>query len=141
MKKITYTQTIPPKQKYWDLFQTTGWNDKYQATPETLIQTIVNSSFYLSAYDGDQLVGFGRVLSDGCMHAMIFDLIIIPPYQGRGIGSEILTKLVEKCLSMGIGDIQLFSAKGKAGFYEKHGFVIRPEDAPGMEYSPENVNQ
>ena len=30
-------------------------------------------------------------------------------------------------------DIQLFCAKGKAGFYERFGFLPRPQDAPGME--------
>ena len=47
----------------------------------------------------------------------------------------VLQELVEKCLELGIHDIQLFCAKGKAGFYEKHGFVVRRADAPGMEYS------
>jgi len=32
-----------------------------------------------------------------------------------------------------IRDLQLFSARGKDGFYRRHGFSIRPDAAPGME--------
>ncbi len=31
-------------------------------------------------------------------------------------------------------DIQLFSARGKREYYEKRGFMARPEDGPGMQY-------
>jgi ribosomal protein S18 acetylase RimI-like enzyme len=138
MNNVTYSETMPPKEKYWELFLTTGWNEAYQATPETLLQAVANSAFYISAYDGDKLVGFGRVLSDGYLHATIYEMIIEPTYQRQGIGSEILTRLVEKCVDLGITDIQLFCAKGKVGFYQKHGFVVRPTDAPGMQYSYSN---
>ena len=53
---------------------------------------------------------------------------MLPAYQGQGIGSRILADLVERCRSHGIYDIQLFCAKGKAGFYEKYGFESRPDD-------------
>ncbi len=87
----------------------------------------------VSAFDDDRLVGFGRVVTDHVMHAMIFDMIILPEYQGRGIGTMILNRLVERCLALGIRDIQLFCARGKIGFYEKNGFEARADDAPGMQ--------
>ena len=61
------------------------------------------------------------------------DLIVLPSYQGSGIGTRILDEITDKCRSLGIPDIQLFCARGKAGFYEKHGFARRPADGPGME--------
>lgn len=64
---------------------------------------------------------------------MIYEMIIFPEYQGKGIGKEILNMLVEKCKTNNIRDIQLFCAKGKREFYEKYGFVARQEDAPGMQ--------
>jgi len=88
----------------------------------------------LGAYDGEQLVGFGRLVSDGILHAMIYELIVLPQYQGQGIGGEILGMLVEKSREAGVRDIQLFSARGKRDFYEKRGFRARPDDAPGMQY-------
>ena len=78
-------------------------------------------------------------MTDLVLHAMIFDMIVLPDYQGRGIGTKILSRLVNKCLKQGIRDIQLFCAKGKRVFYEKNGFEIRTTDAPGMQLMKEKV--
>jgi GNAT superfamily N-acetyltransferase len=120
--------------QFWKLFQTTGWNDKYQLSPEEYMFALHSSWYMLGAYDGEQLVGFGRLVSDGVVHSMIYDLIVLPEYQWRGIAGEILERLIKRCKEEGIRDIQLFCAHGKRKFYEKRGFVARPSDAPGMQY-------
>jgi ribosomal protein S18 acetylase RimI-like enzyme len=130
---IRLSEQLPDKHEYFDLFITTGWNQQYQASPEEVEQANRNSWLTVSAYDDEKLVGFGRVVTDFVLHARIFDMIILPGYQGQGIGTMILEKLVKKCKDHGIRDIQLFCAKGKRGFYEKNGFEIRAEDAPGMQ--------
>jgi len=124
----------PAGEQFWRLFQTTGWNKKYQLSPGELVQSLHASWFVISAYDGEKLVGFGRLVSDGVLHAMIYELIVLPEYQGRGIGGKILEDLVAKCREARVRDIQLFCAAGKRAFYEKRGFRVRPEDAPGMQY-------
>jgi GNAT superfamily N-acetyltransferase len=131
---ITYTDDVPRKAEFYRLFETTGWNKKYQLSPEELLQAVENSWYAVSAYNGDTLVGFCRVMCDGVVHALILDLIVAPSDQGQGIGSQILRMVTDKCTSCGIRDIQLFSARGKAAFYEKNGYVRRPQDAPGMEW-------
>jgi GNAT superfamily N-acetyltransferase len=131
---IEYRPEIPDQQQFVALFETTGWNQNYQATPQEFSHMLEHTWYMLAAYDGEQLVGFGRVVSDLVLHAMIYDMIVDPTYQGQGIGGEILDRLVEKCLQHGIRDIQLFCARGKRSFYEKRGFVARPEEGPGMQY-------
>jgi GNAT superfamily N-acetyltransferase len=131
---IEYRPEIPDQQQFVALFETTGWNQNYQATPQEFSHMLEHTWYMLAAYDGEQLVGFGRVVSDLVLHAMIYDMIVLPAYQGQGIGGEILDRLVEKCLQHGIRDIQLFCARGKRSFYEKRGFVARPEEGPGMQY-------
>lgn len=79
-------------------------------------------------------MGFGRIISDGIVHALILDVIVLPEMQGEGMGKEIMNKLILKCKKHNIRDIQLFCAKDKAGFYEKLGFERRDENAPGMQY-------
>jgi GNAT superfamily N-acetyltransferase len=135
---IQYRAQAPAKEKFSQLFEKTGWNDEYHQTPEELHRAIRNSWYALSAHDGEQLVGFGRLVADEVSHAMIYDLIVDPAYRGQGIGTEILAQLVQKCLDAGIRDIQLFCAKGKRSFYEKRGFVARRADAPGMAYLRED---
>ena len=131
---LRFRTNHPSKEDFWHLFSTTGWNDKYHASADELMLAVANSWYVVSAYLGEELVGFGRVVTDQVMHAMIFDLIVDPAHQNRGIGSQILNMLVKKCLDANIRDIQLFSANEKQTFYEKRGFVARPREAPGMEY-------
>jgi GNAT superfamily N-acetyltransferase len=131
---VLYKCNLPSVGDFWNLFATTGWNEEYRLTADELFSAIARSSNVISAYLGSSLVGFGRVVSDGKIHAMIYDLIVAPEHQGKGIGAEILNRLVERCKADGIRDIQLFAAKGKRGFYEHRGFSARMEDAPGMEY-------
>ncbi len=130
---IVLSDRLPDKDAYFALFVTTGWNEEYQASPDDLETVNRNSWLTLSAYDGTRLVGFGRVVTDFVLHAMIFDMIVLPEYQRRGIGTMILKALVSKCNERGIRDIQLFCARGKRAFYEKNGFEARPDDAPGMQ--------
>ena len=131
---INFRAEMPSQEQFWNLFQTTGWNDTYHLSPQELFRAVSINWFAVSAFDGERLVGFGRVVSDGILHAMIYEMIVLPVYQGQGIGAQILHILVQRCLEANIRDIQLFCARGKRGFYEKYGFAARSEDAPGMQY-------
>ena len=133
MDGLIFNNSLPDRQTFYELFITTGWNDKYQLNTLQLFQALTNSWFLVSAYENENLVGFGRIICDGVVHALILDLIIHPDYQNTGIGGKILDKLVEKCKQHQIRDIQLFCAKGYTGYYEKRGFKKRPDNAPGME--------
>ncbi len=132
--KFNYRSEINTIDEYWNLFEATGWNENYKISKQDLSDVLKKSWYYVAAYDGERLIGFGRVSTDGILHAMIYDLITDPTYQRKGIGAEILSRLVKKCREENIRDIQLFCAKGKRKFYERRGFVVRNEEAPGMEY-------
>jgi GNAT superfamily N-acetyltransferase len=131
--RITYRETLPESCAFAALFDTTGWFRNAPLDIPALEQALAQSWATLSAYEGELLVGFGRVISDGVIHALIVELIVLPDYQHQGIGSAILEQLVARCRNAGIRSIKLFAASGKDGFYERHGFVRRPPDAPAME--------
>ncbi|MBN1949493.1 MAG: GNAT family N-acetyltransferase [Candidatus Cloacimonetes bacterium] len=130
---ITYSHQLPPISAYFDLFSTTGWNRDYQSTARDLETALQHSQFLVCAYQEGRLIGFGRIVDDGVLHAMVYDLIAHPDFQKRGIGSNILEKLLAYCLQKNIRDIQLFAAADRMEFYKKHGFQPRPDNAPGME--------
>lgn len=132
--QVIYQTKLNSIEGYWNLFETTGWNKGYKISKQDLSIALEKSWYLVAAYGGDRLIGFGRIVTDGILHAMIYDLITDPMSQEKGIGSEILMRLVKKCQEEGIRDIQLFCAKGKRKFYEKRGFVARHEESPGMEY-------
>jgi len=131
--EITFYPRPPAAIDYQRLFETTGWNQQYRASREELYQAISNSWFVVSAYHQDELVGFGRVISDGILYALICDLIVTPAFQGKGVGSALLNKLIDRCRSQHLRVLWLFSAKDKSAFYKKFGFFERPLDAPGMQ--------
>jgi len=133
-EQITYKSELPLVDQYFELFKSTRWNEEYNLTQEELAVSIKDSFYSVCAYDSDKLVGFGRFVSDGILHAMIYEMIVAPEYQRRNIGSQILKMLLNKCFELNIRDIQLFCAKGKRNFYERNGFAARPDDGPGMEY-------
>lgn len=132
MDPITVSPTPPHPAEYLELFETTGWNERYRADEADLAHALENSWYVVTAREGERLVGMGRVVSDGAIYGMIYDMIVRPSHQGRGIGSRILEMLVERCRRAGLRDIQLFSSRGRAPWYRRRGFRDRPGDAPGM---------
>jgi GNAT superfamily N-acetyltransferase len=132
--EIIYNNSIPDKEQFFNLFQTTGWNEEYDLNEDIMFKAINQSWYIVSAFKNGELVGFGRVISDGILHALIVDMIVNPEYQQKGIGKNIMKMLLDKCVEPNICDIKLFCAKDKAGFYHKFGFGERPDDAPGMQF-------
>jgi ribosomal protein S18 acetylase RimI-like enzyme len=78
------------------------------------------SHMTIFAYRGDQLVGFGRAISDGQYQAAIYDCAVVPEFQGHGIGSEIIRLIVGQFTHC---NIILYASPGREGFYEQHGFA------------------
>ncbi len=132
--EIEYSDKIPDKDSFFTLYSSTGWDEEKAKTKEDLYEAIKNSWYIVSVFSNEVLIGFGRVISDGKLHAFIVDLIISPEYKLKGIGSEILYRLVNYTHHAGINDIQLFCANNKKEFYLKNNFIERPVNAPGMQY-------
>lgn len=135
MLQIEYRSVSPTAEEFKALYDTTGWGSTTRS-PSYYQGALRGSWFTCSAYHSGKLIGFARVISDGCLHAFITEMIVAPELQRKGIGSVLLSTALQACKSAGITDIQLFSAKGKSKFYERHGFVARPSDGPGMQFVP-----
>ena len=78
-----------------------------------------NSHTVVFVFDSEKMIGFGRALSDGAYQAAIYDVAVLPGYQGRGIGKIIVEKIVQNCLDC---NLILYAAPGKEKFYEKLSF-------------------
>jgi ribosomal protein S18 acetylase RimI-like enzyme len=107
------------------LFVTAGWNDR--AYPrEKLAALVANSRFVSSAWDGARLVGFARAISDGVSNAYVTTVAVLPEWRGRGIGREVVRRLVE---GEGKGRIRwvLHAREELHGFYALNGFEPAPD--------------
>ena len=79
-------------------------------------KTFTASASVLFVYDEEQLVGFGRAISDGFIQSAIYDVAVLPEYQGQGIGRQIIERIVA---SLPGCNFILYAAPGKEGFYGK----------------------
>lgn len=70
-------------------------------------------------FDEDNLVGFGRAISDGEYQAAIYDVAVLPSYQGKGIGKMIIRTIVDNNADC---NFILYASPGKEPFYEKENF-------------------
>lgn len=93
--------------------------------PETIAAAIAATDHLVQAWDEGRLVGTARVLTDGAYYATIWDVIVDPAFQGRGIGRALMRRAVEPFLGRGFAFIALFAAEGKEGFYDDLGFRPR----------------
>lgn len=93
------------------------------------------SHFIVAAKDGTQTVGMTRLMSDGGYFAVVLDVIVLPEYQGRGIGRAMMAQAaahLQDSLQPGEQSyVLLTSAPGKEGFYEKCGFHAVPNEGEG----------
>jgi ribosomal protein S18 acetylase RimI-like enzyme len=70
-------------------------------------------------YHADQLIGFGRAISDGTYQAAIYDCAVLPEFQGKGIGTTIMKNILPRISHC---NIILYATPGKEGFYQTLGF-------------------
>ncbi|MCC6140512.1 MAG: GNAT family N-acetyltransferase [Nitrospira sp.] len=79
----------------------------------------------LCAWDGNRLVGFGRVLTDFVYRATIWDVIVDEAYQKQGIGTEIVQRILHHPR---LKKVELFwLCTRRPGFYEKLGFSSKEQ--------------
>ncbi len=108
-----------------ELYRRAGW-----LAPEesgTFIpRAMAGSAVALGAFDGSRLIGMGRAISDGVSDAYIQDIAVSPDYRRRGIGGEIVRRIVAALQAHGIDWIGLVGEPGTEHFYEELGFVRKP---------------
>ena len=123
---ITYNDTkkdLPPEQLH-NLFVAVGWSDGLE-TPDMIKKGYgvpwVNSTLVISAWDDDRLIGAVRVLSDTMFRSIIYDLMVLPEYQNKGIGKELVRRCIEHFPN---SEWLVQTTKEISGYYENIGFTV-----------------
>ena len=71
----------------------------------------------ITAYDTGGLVGCLRMLTDGYFFGTIMELLVLPAYQRRGVGSRLLQLAREAAPTL----LYFGAQPGAEGFYERNG--------------------
>ena len=128
---MEYQENVLCYEDYCRLRKSVGWTN---FSKEQTQAALSNSLYTVAVFENSQAVGMGRLIGDG-MYLVIADIVVNPVYQGKGIGSKIVSMLIEYTTKElpdgGRTSIQLISEKGKEPFYEKLGFKRIPNDFCG----------
>jgi ribosomal protein S18 acetylase RimI-like enzyme len=95
-----------------------GWPSP--PSPERHLDLLRGSAAVVLARDGERVVGFVTAISDGVLSAFIPLLEVLPEHQGRGIGTELMRRMLERLDGLYI--IDLSCDAGLEPFYTRLGF-------------------
>jgi N-acetylglutamate synthase-like GNAT family acetyltransferase len=88
---------------------------------EDLSIAIANSEPVVSVWDEERLIGFARATSDGIYRATIWDVVIHPDYQGRGLGRKLVQTVLSHPRLSRVERVYLMTTYQQR-FYERIGF-------------------
>jgi spermidine synthase len=115
--------------KICDLYKIAGWW-KESCSSDQISKLISGSFCFLTAWNENELVGFGRVISDGFNDGYIQDVYVAENFRKQGIAGNIISKLTEYCKEKNINWIALIAAPGSVTLYEKLGFEKMIDHSP-----------
>lgn len=140
--QIKYINKTPTVDEFNQLTEAVGWGRRENAVVE---EALKHTLYSVCAYDEDKLIGYGRIIGDKTIFLHIHDVMVRPEYQGMGIGTGIMNKILDKVneyrrVNPSIR-VYLGASKGKEGFYKKFGFTGRPNESlgAGMAWNSDNM--
>jgi len=108
-----------------------GWGE----VDDDGVAVALQGSLYACVVEHDgTAVACGRIVGDGGLYFYVQDVMVLPEFQGRGMGASVMdavTRYLEGAAAGG-AFVGLMAAEGSERFYERYGFRRRPDDRPGM---------
>lgn len=99
------------------------------------LDAISSSCTWFAARNGvGELVGVARVLDDGGLHASLWDVIVRPDHQRRGVGSSLVRAAMQRCLDRRI--VALVSTPAALPFFASLGFATESHGHTAMYLRP-----
>jgi GNAT superfamily N-acetyltransferase len=109
-----------------------GW--RTPPVDDATLQAALDRTWNVVAREGDEIVGLGRLLDDGALYATVWDMIVVPEAQRRGIGTAILERLLERAAERTI--VALVATPAGRPLYERFGFRSESDGSVPMLLRP-----
>lgn len=112
-----------PSEQLHRLFKLVGWADGAENSDmlKYFNMPFINSTLVISAWENNRLVGAVRVLSDKIIRSIIYDLVIDPEFQNKGIGQELVKRCIEHFPN---SEWAVQTTEEISCYYQKIGFKI-----------------
>lgn len=125
---LVYRTTLIMDEDIKSLYDALGW---HLFSKEQLLKAMDQSWHVIYAYEETQLVGTGRIVSDGAINAYLCGLGVLPNHRHQGIGKAISERLMDLCKAQGLY-VQFFCEEHLVSFYRRMGCDVF---AVGMKYT------
>jgi ribosomal protein S18 acetylase RimI-like enzyme len=121
-----------------ELCDAVGWSRRPLRKVKKAIQySFLVVSMWEQRGASKRLIGFSRATSDHAFNATIWDVVVHPDYQGKGLGKALMKQVIKKLRSEDISNITLFADPQVVEFYRGLGFMSDPEGIKGMFWYPD----
>ena len=125
---ISVKENVKSIDEFNYLYDAVGW----ESYDDNITERALKNTYYsVSIYDDNKIVGYGRLIGDTICFMYIHDVMVIPEYQDRKIGSMIMNKLLDKVeeIKKTNPDMRVYlgASEGKEEFYKKFGFIERKD--------------
>lgn len=92
-----------------------------EAMKKVVDRSFAQSYAVITCWLGNTMVACGRMISDGGMYSSIFDVVVDPEHQKKGLGRQVVERLVKSAPHT---CIHLTSTLGNEPFYSKLDFKM-----------------
>lgn len=114
------------------LFEDAGWG----TLPQDVVAIALENSWATFTVESEgRVIAMARLLGDGVMSFFLKDVVVEQVHRGQGVGRLLMAHIeayIRQRLHPGCeGYLQLVSAKGREGFYQRLGYALHPHEHSG----------
>nr|YP_009315272.1 Hypothetical protein ycf52 [Yamadaella caenomyce]SCW23727.1 Hypothetical protein ycf52 [Yamadaella caenomyce] len=119
------------------LCDSVGWVRRpFRKVKIAIENSFLTVSLFHEVNDHRYLIGFARATSDHAFNATIWDVVVHPEFQGKGLGRVLMTQVIKHLRLADITTITLFADPQVIAFYKHLGFITDPDGVKGMFWYP-----
>jgi ribosomal protein S18 acetylase RimI-like enzyme len=98
-----------------------GWNEAVHG--KRFMEKVATLPFWVAEVNGEPVAAVSSSLHDD--HLRVNELLVLPAFQNRGIGAQLLHREIERARVAGV-PVRLYTLRLNRAveFYERHGFVV-----------------